>query len=81
MTASALVKKPSLKRSRTFTRAEMEDAARLAELHGLSVRFEPSGALVMQPSNHPLDNAAEDSAESELARWRAKREAAGRPHR
>ena len=80
MTAPAPIKRLSPKRSRTFTRAEMEDAARLAELHGLSVRFEPSGALVMQPSSTSLDNGAEDSAESELAKWRAKREASGRSH-
>lgn len=69
------------KRSRTFTRVEMEDAARLAELHGLAIRFEPSGAMVIQPATHALDNAADDSAESELAKWRAKREASGRSHR
>lgn len=69
------------KRSRTFTRVEMEDAARLAELHGLSVRLEPSGAMVIQPSQYALDNSEDDSAESELAKWRAKREASGRPHR
>jgi hypothetical protein len=78
MTAPVLIKKHQ-KRSRTFTRAEMEDAARLAELHGLSVRFEPSGALVMQPTG-ALDKTIDESAESELAKWRAKREASGRPH-
>lgn len=71
---------PAPKRSRTFTRVEMEDAARLAELHGLAVRFEPSGAMVMQPFSHALDNSGDDSAESELAKWRAKRETSGRPH-
>jgi hypothetical protein len=66
---------------RTFTRTEMEDAARLAEIHGLSVRFEPDGALVMQPAGHGLDNPADDSAESELAKWRTKRgKPAGRAH-
>lgn len=69
-----------MSRARTFTSAEMKDAARLAELHGLTVRFEPSGAMVMHPSL-PLDKAEEDSAESELAKWRAKREASGRPYR
>lgn len=78
-------RKPSSKRCRTFTRAEMEDAARLAELHGLAVRFEPDGALVMQPagagSNPALDRDGQDSAESELAKWRAKRgKPAGRAH-
>jgi hypothetical protein len=67
-----------MKRARTFTRAEMTDAARLAEMHGLAVRFEPDGALVMQPVGHSLDNPADDSAESELAKWRAKR---GKPAR
>ena len=79
MTIPAVNKKPP-KRARTFTRSEMKDAAEFAEMYGLAIRFEPSGALIMQPSHHALDNDAEDSAESELAKWRAKREASGRPH-
>ena len=68
-------------RGRTFTRAEMDDAARLAAEHGLAIRFGPDGALVMQPAAPGLDNTEQDSAESELARWRAKRgKAAGRAH-
>jgi hypothetical protein len=59
-------------RARTFTRAEMADAARLAELHGLAVRFEPTGALVMQPTG-AVDKADEDSEELELAKWKAKK--------
>lgn len=84
MTAPA-PRKSFRKKSRTFTRVEMQDAARLAELHGLAVRFEPDGALVMFPPGHGaagrLDNEAEDSAESALDKWKAKRgKTAGRAH-
>lgn len=70
-----------MSRARTFTRTEMEDAARLAAEHGLAIRFEPDGALVMAPPTAPLDNAEETSAESALAEWKAKRgKTPRRPH-
>lgn len=70
-----------MSRARTFTRAEMDDAARLAAEHGLAIRFEPDGVLVMQPVGSALDNADETSAESALAEWKNKRaKTPRRPH-
>lgn len=70
-----------MSRARTFTRAEMADAVRLAAEHGLTVRFQRDGDLVMGPSGASLDTTDENSAESELDKWKAKRgKAAGRSH-
>jgi hypothetical protein len=70
-----------MKRARTFTRAEMADAARLAAEHGLTLRLQRDGDIVMAPQGTGLDTTGETSAESALAEWKARRgKAPGRAH-
>lgn len=60
-----------MSRPRTFTRAEMTDAVRLAAEHGLTLRLQRDGDIVMAPPG--LDTGDETSAESALADWKVKR--------
>ena len=58
---------------RIFTRTEMTDAIRLAAEHGMTLRFQSDGDMVMTPATASLDISDETSAESALNKWKAKR--------
>lgn len=70
-------------RARTFLRCEIKDAAEAAASHGLRITMHPTGEMEFAPAGATagLDSAEETSAESELAKWKARRgKAPGRAH-
>jgi len=70
-------------RARTFLKCEIKDAAEAAAAHGLRITMHPTGEIELAPANagHDLDSVDETSAESELAKWKARRgKTPGRAH-
>lgn len=57
-----------------FTKTELDNAAKVVSQHGVSVRLMRNGDLLVFPDTHtaPVDMAAEDDLDAELAAFEAK---------
>lgn len=67
-----------MSRARTYTKAEISDAAAAAVMHNVRVIMHPSGEIEFSPKSFSVQKAEKDSAEEALERWRNGRKAGGR---
>jgi len=58
-----------MSRARTYTKAEISDAAAAAATHDLRVIMHPSGEIEFAPRRFSAKEQEDDSAEAALNRW------------
>lgn len=66
-----------MSRARTYTKAEISDAAAAAVMHNVRVVMHPSGEIEFSPKSFTRQKAEKDSADEALERWIANEGAAG----
>ena len=64
-----------MSKARTYTKAEISDAAAAAAAHNMRVVMHPSGEIEFAPKSFSLAKADKDTKESALEGWLNGREA------
>lgn len=67
-----------MSRARTYTKAEISDAAAAAAMHNVRVVMHPSGEIEFAPKSFAALKEEDDSAEKALEGWLNGRKAGGR---